>query len=210
MSRGPGRTERFVLREVTGVDPEVGEVDPPAFSGVPLLSLAQGYADERGVRYTERVLESVRRAVHNLYRQGLVSTGYDWIPSGLQRRPGLEPRTHSGRWRKMLLVGPPGTDEFGPFADIKRRDPWGGGFYSSPQRSPGRKVFPRLVYPERCVDCDTELLGGDGMTEDTILRVSATVILMFWAEDEPDRGIKIERSDLCYGCWLDRNPDLYD
>jgi hypothetical protein len=178
---------------------------------VPLLWLAQQYAHEQGVRYTRSAIESIRRAVHNLEKQGEVKLDYELIPSGLTRirqrttgqpsakRPAL--RTHSGRWRRMLFVAP--AD--GVFEHYDYSDPFGGPHYPDQKKSPPRDLPVRLVTLDECADCGVKLLNKEGLdTKATFRQVAASVVTAVGvAEGWEDEVVK---NDLCYGCWLRRQP----
>jgi hypothetical protein len=195
VSKGPGSAERFILESVAGwsfLDGHHGgpnapwDENPPLEpgEGLPLLKLAEQYANERGIVFTRSVVESLRRAVHQLERKELVRTDYWWLPTA---------KAGGGRVRKMLLVGAHGDE---PLLPSRMRRPLPNvnaprGFRTqsfrtqrtTPSRLQGR---PYLRDVGRCLICDAEL-------EEEVDFAAL------------DAGVPI--GDTCYACWCERHPD---
>jgi hypothetical protein len=211
MSRGFGRAERFILKEVVEGPMDWRSSDGerhfqegaglPPHIGVPLLWLAERYAERQGVTYTRSVVETVRRAARNLERKGLITTDYRLTPTAelsYDARRGRRVRTgryeKRARWKRMLLVGGPGQAGLA-------LDYFTAPYYTSPERWEG---YPYLVGPRHCTECGTELLGVEGLdSDDTVTQVAATVVTTLTAKVEGEG--EIVANDLCYGCWLDRD-----
>jgi hypothetical protein len=97
MSRGFGRAERFILRELERLRP----------GSVLLLPwLAQAYEREYGLRSYRAALEGLRRAINTLVRDGETTVGYE------------DPRLQ-GPGRRAVLVVP------SPEEALERGRAWG-------------------------------------------------------------------------------------
>jgi hypothetical protein len=209
LSRGPGRTERFVYVYVTGFNLEDGWGSWAPLQrgeGLPLLWLAELYAHQHDLAFSRGVIETVRRAIHSLERKGLVSSSVHWAPSA-------SPNRHGGhRARKMLLVGQPGQRDGLAPVHMGDMEPLKARVTSPPnyERRPARVScincgepfadLKDLLQVMRDAGLDDE--AKDRATDTIVERTPATVMLRgMVAEGYEDRVV---RSDLCYGCWLDR------
>jgi hypothetical protein len=71
MSRGLGKTQRFVLDYLAGDD-----------YGASAVQIADAYADRSGRPLQRSQRESIKRAIHGLESVGLVETVYSFSPFG--------------------------------------------------------------------------------------------------------------------------------